>query len=63
MLNGNSDTSHTSAYLLTLPVESRIEYTEKLVDELAQSIWGDAFTEGDKRETESVAGKMMRGVK
>lgn len=63
MLDRNSDTLHTSAYLLTLPVESRIEYTEKLLDDLTRSIWGDSFNEGDKGKMESIAGRMLHSVK
>lgn len=63
MLDRNSDALNTSAYLLTLPVESRIEFTEKLLDDLTRSIWGDSFSKGDKWEMESSAGRMLHSVK
>lgn len=63
MLDRNSDTLHTPAYLLTLPVESRIEYTEKLLDDLTRSIWGDSFNKRDKGKMESIADDMLHGVK
>ena len=43
VLDRNSNALHTRAHLLKLPIESRIEYTEELLDEVAKSIWGDAF--------------------
>jgi hypothetical protein len=63
MLDRKSEKLYTSAYLATLPVESRIEYVEKLLDELARSIWGDSFNKADKEKMESIADKMFHGVK
>jgi hypothetical protein len=63
MLDRNNDTLHMSAYLSTLSVESRIEYTEKLLDDLTRSIWGDSFNERDKAKMESIADRTLRSVK
>ena len=63
MLDRNSGPLHTSAYLLTLSVESRIEYTEKLLDDLTRSIWGDSFNKRDKEKMERIAGRMFHSVK
>lgn len=63
MLDRNSDILRTPASLLTLPVESRIEYMEKLVDDVARSIWGDSFDKADKLKMESTASRMLRSVK
>lgn len=63
MLDRNSDSLHRSDYLLTLPVESRIEYTEKLLDDLTRSIWGDSFNKEDKEIMEGIANRMLHGVK
>ena len=60
---GRSHTSYTSAHLSTLPIESRIEYVEKLVDELTRSIWGDSFSKRDKEKMESIAREMIHSVK
>ena len=56
-------TSYTSADLSTLPIESRIEYVEKLLDDLMRSIWGDSFSKRDKEKMESIAREMSHSVK
>ena len=63
MLDRNRDILHTPAYLLTLPVESRIEYAEKLLDDLTRSIWGDSFNKRDKEKMETIAGRLFHSVK
>jgi hypothetical protein len=63
MLDRNSDPLHRSDYLLTLPVESRIEYTEKLLDDLTRSIWGDSFSKRDKEKMERIADRTLHSVK
>ena len=59
----NSNIQRTSAYLSTLPVESRIEFNEKILDDLARSIWGDSFNERGIGKMESAAGRMLNSVK
>lgn len=54
---------HTPASLRTLPVESRIEYAEGLMDELAESIWRDSFSKEDKEKMENIADDMLQGVR
>lgn len=60
MLDRNIDT--TSATLLALPVENRIKYTEKLLDDLARSIWNDSLNERDKDNMLRISGKMLQSV-